>query len=210
MTVFEGDGGITRAQAAALILPSGMRSGNVVGPDTRIAASATTAVAADILYAHPVSVVESGPYVGIQMSVGTSVAGVSGKAALYSGTPNGVLTLIEECAGTLNMAATANVIVQVNFAAARSLVGRFWLACKFDGAAQPHTNPSGAGSTFPGGGINSFYGGGLATLVRTVPNTAINTRATVADTYAAAFPATATLTFGTGSPGVPIMGLVAA
>jgi hypothetical protein len=203
--------GLTRAQVGQLIAPSGLRSGNVVGPDMRLTAANASAVAADTLYAHPVVVPEGALFAGIQLSIGTSVAGVSGKAALYVGGSDGVLTLIEECAGTLNMAATANAIVQVNFAASRFLpVRRVWLACKFDGAAQPHTLAFGAGSTFPGGGSYAFYGGGMATFVRTVPATGITTRATVADTYAAAFPASATLTFSSGSPGVPIMGLVVA
>jgi hypothetical protein len=200
--------GLTRGQVASFVA-QGVRPGNTIGPDLRATAATATAMAADTLYAHPVFVPEAVPFVGVCMSIGTSVAATLGKMAIYGAAARGNIgALIEECVATVDMNAAGNAIVQTNFASPRTLaVGWYWLACKFNGLAQPHSL-SGTGLMGNGGAL--LYGSlTLAVNVRAIGAAGTTTRAEAASTYASAFPATPTLTFQTGTPGVPIMGIVA-
>ncbi len=201
--------GVTRGQAGALVA-QGVRPGNTLGPDLRAAAATTTAMAADTLYAHPIFVPETVSFVGLCMSIGTSVAATLGKMGLYAAAARGNIgALIEECAATVDMNAAGNAIVQTNFASPRTLaVGWYWPACKFNGLAQPHSL---AGTGLMGNGGALLYGSlTLAVNVRAIGAAGTTTRAEAASAYASAFPAQPTLIFQTGTPGVPIMGIVAA
>jgi hypothetical protein len=188
----------------------GVRAGTTIGPDIRAAAAATTAIAANTLYGHPLWVPETALFSGMVLSVGTAVPGVSGKMALCAGAPGGVNgALIEESPTILDMNSAANTVLTAAFAAPRLLQrGWYWPMSKFDGAAQPHTmNPGG----IMGAGAVLMYGGlSLAAFVRSIGNTGTYYRASVADAYANDFPTLPALSFFASSPGVPIMGLVAA
>ena len=80
--------------------------------------------------------------------------------------------------------------------------------CKFDGAAKPNTVQAGG---LMGNGAVLMYGApSIGPFVRAIGGSLVTTRATIADTYADPFPSLPVLALGTGTPGVPIMVLVAA
>ena len=202
-----GIGGLTRGQAAAMASP-GARSGQVYGPLV-IGNGAGTTVAADTAYCHSLIVPETASYVGLQIAVHTAVAAVLGKMALYYAAPNGQIgSLVAACIGEADMNAAAMTNNQLNFASAQTLrAGVYWVACKFNGAAIPY----GFGGGVYGGGLVFSYGApSLSVYVRAPATSAYTTRATFASVYADAFSEAPTLTFGTGSPINPIMGIVRA
>jgi len=203
-----GQPGVSSAQVGALLHP-GIASGSVLGPILTGAGATGSAVAVNTLYAMPILVPTVRAYSGLRQVVGTAVAGVLGKMALYApGSDGAAGTLIEECAGTADMSSAANTELAIDFASPRVLqVGWYWVTGVYNGAAQPYTMPT---TLIGAGGAVSIYGGAsLSSFVRTGFSGSSNTRATQSQTYADPFPASLTVTYGTGTPGCPLYGIAA-
>jgi hypothetical protein len=207
VSVYEG-GGISQAQAGALVHP-GMRSGGVVyGPQVSSTALGA-AVAADTIYGIPLLVRGPVTIAGLQIVVGTSTVGVLGKLGIARATTGGMGALLAECNATVDMNTAANTALQAGFASNPTLQdGWHWLLCKFNGAAQPYTLNQ---ATTGAGGLVSLFGAqNLGPFIRSIGASAFM-RAELAQAYASALPADLTAaTFGASAPGAPVMGIVTA
>lgn len=199
--------GLTRAQAAGLIHP-GLQSGSqVISLPMFAIGSTSAAMTADVRYAHPVFVPQACTCTGLKMLVGTAVAAVLGKMALYRGdTGRSIGALLGVGTAEVDLNAVANTEVQADFAAGIPLSpGWYYPVCKFNGAAQPISIPT----TAPGLISAAWWLGapGLTSWVRN--GVSAYTRMTSAEAYASAFSAAfGAVTFSAGAPGSPLMGLI--
>jgi hypothetical protein len=202
-----GGSGLTTAQAASLITP-GLQSGTqVISLPLFGIGNTTAAMVADTKYGHPIFVPQACVCIGIQMVVGTSVAGVLGKVALYSMRTRGLAgSLLAEAPNTIDLNAAGNTVLQSDFSASIPLTPGWYVpACKFNGAAQPIS----VQTTAPALISAAFYFGApnLTSWVRN--GTGAYTKLTVAEAYANAFATDgSTMAPAALAPGAPLMGLV--
>ncbi len=163
------------------------------------------------IYACPLPVLRPVTISGLAMAIGTAVAGVSAKLALYRGNlVEGQAALVEACAGSADMGGSANTEVVLSFAAPRRLgTGLWWAAVLFNGAAQPWSMSTAL--TALGDFAEKIGAGSAMALTRnalaiqTMRITSANQDFTVG--FPAAFGAA---TFGVNAPGTPFIAMVVA
>jgi hypothetical protein len=192
VSVFDGDGGITRAQAAGLLIPGGVyRSAQRVGLPTAGGLNSAAAIAANTMYAWPIPIAAGVTLSGMALQVGTAVAGVSGKLGLaLSGADGRPGTLVAEAPTPVDMNSAAAAELVASFSANQTVpAGIVWGLCVFNGLAQPVTL-----SAFQASNIFLGHFLGAASIQNyTLIGTAGPTiRLSRAHTYADAFPATLT------------------
>jgi hypothetical protein len=188
----------------------GYRTDAYYGSIITATASSTTAIVANTTYLCPIEVRVGHRFTGIACRVGTAVPGVLGKLALYDnrGGISGVKGLVAAGVGTVDMNATAGDTVGLLFETPMFLApGFYWGATVFDGLAQPYLMSQAA-----------VYAHGLAPLLGAVSMAGVTggtagvpIRFSVASTYAQAWTETlAAPSLNVGTPGSPIVGLIAA
>lgn len=161
------------------------------------------------IYACPLPVRRAVTISGLELVVGTAVAGVTGKMALYSGDLlAGSGTLVAACAGTVDMNSSAHIALPLSFSANQTLSpGLYWACAMFDGAAQPWTLSS---NTNPFGELGQILGASTAAgLIRTSATPQCLRVTSANQDYAVGFPTTfGTATVGTSTPGSPYIAMV--
>lgn len=163
------------------------------------------------IYACPLPVRRTVTISQLGMVVGTAVAGVTGKMALYGGDLlAGAGTLVAACVGTVDMASVANTQVSLSFSASQTIApGLYWACAMFDGAAQPYNFSTGVsalgelGQILGAPGINGLVRAALASQALRVTSANVD--------YAQAFPAAfGTATVGANTPSSPYMAMLVA
>lgn len=192
-------GGFAPFAAPGRLDHPGYVSGRFYGPMCS-GVSSVTAVAANTLYVQPLPVQFPVAVNSLGYRIGTAVAGVKGKFALY----NAAGALLAENTTDQDMGAVAGSYSAAFSGAIQLPPGMYWAAFCSDGAAQLTTWSS---ANTQGSGFAWFTGG--ASLGGLLFGSSSVDRLTAPLTYVAAtpfFPATLpTLTLGTGSPGSPYL-----
>lgn len=164
------------------------------------------------MYACPIPIRRPVALSGLELMVGTAVAGVLGRMAFFGGDlMGGAGVLLAACAGEADMNGAANTKIPLSFAATIAVTrpGLYWGVSMFNGAAQPYSLSN---NTIALDELGELLG---ATTVDGLmrANTAVQIlRITSPNVdYGAGFPATfGTPTFGLNTPGSPYIGMIVA
>jgi hypothetical protein len=200
-----------------LILQPSYRSGARYGLELGGAGINTVAIvggaggaANSPIYAIPIPVYRPVTISGLELTVGTAVAAVTGKMALYGGDLlGGAGALIAACSGTADMNSVANTNIPLSFASNVTLApGLYWGCSMFNGVAQPWTVNTSAGTGMFAHLIGQPNSGALVRTSITIQ--AVRVTSANQD-YNNAFPAAfGAATVGTNSPGSPYIAMVVA
>jgi hypothetical protein len=210
-TVSVGGGGITRAQAGALLIPAGtLRSGLRLMLPIYSTPLKTTAIAADTMYAYPILAPVNALISGVAVQVGTAVPGVSAKLGLALPGADGLsATLLAEAPTPVDMNSATDTELVATFSAPVNVPqGFMWGLFVANGVAQPFTvgvfnyNNAALAQALGGTGMSQY------TLQGT---TGATIRVSRAHTYATAFPTSLTgWTRANTNPSSPVMAAVVA
>jgi hypothetical protein len=160
------------------------------------------------IYACPLPVYRPVTISGLEIAVGTAVAAVTGKMALYGGDLlGGAGTLIAACSGTADMNSVASTNIPLSFSANQTLApGLYWACAMFDGLAQPWSLSTAAGVSQFGQLVGQP---GAVGLIRTAASLQAMRITSANVDYAQAFPASfGAATVGTNAPGSPYIAMV--
>jgi hypothetical protein len=182
----------------------GYVSGRRYGPLLTQSLINNAAVTANTLYAQYTSILHPVTISGLSLRIGTAVAGVSGKMAIYSLAGAKLAEIVNDI--DMNGAVgAADGLFSTNLTLPP---GMYITTACFNGAAQPGTW---AHNVIQAGGFAWYTGG---TTFSGISTSGSSSRLTAALTYAAAnsfFPAALpSLAPGTGAPGSPYMGFIVA
>jgi hypothetical protein len=183
---------------------AGYRNGAWYGVDAG-ATVANSAKVADTAYGFPIILERATTIARIAMSVGTSVAGVNGKLALYSSLPNAPAwhRLLAGSETTYDMNAAANTNHVLVFATPLRLPrGIYWGVSRFSGAAQPRSAQTGLTQGQAGSVFHNLLGAAAANAVHSNVAASIVSRITAPLPFGDAWPATLPApSYGANAPG---------
>lgn len=192
--------------ANSRLMHPGYRSGQWYGNLPTASPLANLAIAADTLYAQPTSILFPCTLTQLSLGVGTAVVGALARLAIYNNDDVNMRpgTLVAVCSGECDLNLTAATAASLSFASSIPVnAGMYWLCSVFNtSTGMPYTMQA---NNVHASGIN-WYTGSASAMGPLRGGTSPTSRVTTAMLYTDPFPQVyGAATFGTGSPGNPVV-----